>query len=68
MAGDNPSIESQSGFFIWPKNWRAYELRLSTYLLCPSAYNVSNAKLDLPEPETPEITTNLPRGISTSIS
>src|SRR5699024_12225468 len=38
----------------------------STYLLCPSAYIVSNAKEDFPEPDSPVITTNLFFGISTS--
>ena len=33
------------------------------YFLCPSAKIVSKAKEVFPEPETPEITTNLFRGI-----
>ena len=44
IAGDNPSIYSTSGFSICPKNCLAYADKLSTYLLCPSAYIVSNAK------------------------
>ena len=55
---------STSGFSIKPKNCLAYEDKLSTYLLWPSAYNVSNAKEDFPEPESPVITTNLSLGIS----
>ena len=34
---------------------------------CPSAYKVSNAREDFPEPDNPVMTTNLSRGISTSI-
>ena len=49
-------------------NWRAYEDRLSTYLRWPSAYSVSKARLDFPEPETPDITTNLPFGRLTEMS
>ena len=59
---------SQSAFFICPINWRAYEDKLSTYLLWPSAYRVSKARDDLPEPETPDITTNEPLGSFTSMS
>src|SRR6185436_19478730 len=33
---------------------------------CPSAYTVSNASDDFPEPLTPVTTTSLSRGISTS--
>jgi len=64
IAGDRPSIFSTSGFSIIPKNCLAYEDKLSTYLLWPSAYNVSNAKDDFPEPERPVTTTNLFLGIS----
>ncbi len=46
-------------------NWRAYELKLSAYLLCPSANKVSIVSDDLPEPETPVTTINLFLGIST---
>ena len=63
----NRSILSTSGFSINPKNCLAYEDKLSTYLLCHSAYKVSKAKEDLPEPESPVITTNLSLGISKSI-
>ena len=65
IAGDNPSIESTSGWPIIPKNWRAYGERDSTYLLCPSAYKVSKASVDLPEPDRPVMTVILPLGIST---
>jgi hypothetical protein len=34
----------------------------STYRRCPSAYSVSNASVDFPEPETPVMTTSLSRG------
>ena len=64
MDGDNPSIESTSGFDSPPKNCLAYADKLSTYLLCPSAYIVSNAKLLLPDPDTPVITISLFLGSS----
>src|SRR5512137_1127247 len=67
MAGESPSMESTSGFCMMPRNCRAYEERDSTYRRCPSAYSVSNASVDLPEPETPVMTTNLSRGIVTLI-
>ena len=57
-AGDNPSIES-SGFSSWSGNCRAYDDKLSTYFLCPSAYTVLKAKEDFPDPLVPVITTNL---------
>ena len=65
MAGGTPSMESTSGLLILPRNWRAYEERLSAKRLCPSAKRVSKAREDLPEPELPVTTTNFPRGIST---
>ena len=64
IAGDNPSMYSTSGLFICPKNCLAYAERDSTYLLCPSAYKVSNASEDLPDPESPVNTINLSLGIS----
>ena len=67
MAGGTPSMESTSGLFILPRNWRAYDERLSANLLWPSANRVSNASEDLPEPEIPVITTSFPRGISTEM-
>ena len=59
MLGLSPSILSTSGLLVPPKNCLAYALKLSTYLLCPSAYIVSKAKLLLPLPETPVITISL---------
>ena len=41
---------STSGLLELSKNCLAYADRLSPYLLCPSAYIVSNARDDLPEP------------------
>ena len=65
IAGEIPLISSISGFSILPKNNLAYELRLSMYLLWPSAYRVSNASEDFPDPETPVKTVNLFLGIET---
>src|SRR5690606_27680002 len=67
-AGAIPLIYSTLGLSNLPKNCLAYEDKLSTYRLCPSAYNVSKAKDDFPEPESPVTTTNLFLGIATSIS
>src|SRR5258706_8954894 len=52
-AGDRPSMKSTSGLSIWPRNCRAYDDRDSTYRRWPSAKIVSNARLDLPEPDSP---------------
>src|SRR3989338_3280139 len=60
-------MESTSGFSICEMNCRAYALRLSTYLRCPSAKIVSKASVDLPDPERPVITVSLFRGMLTSI-
>ena len=54
---------STSGLFVCPKNCLAYADKLSTYLLCPSAYIVSKARDDLPEPESPVKTMSLSLGI-----
>lgn len=59
ILGLNPSIKSTSGLSVFPRNCLAYADKLSTYLLCPSAYIVSNAKEDFPLPDTPVMTTNL---------
>ena len=67
ITGDNPSILSTSGRSNPPKNCLAYAEKVSIYLLCPSAYIVSNANDYFPEPETPVITTSFSRGIVTSI-
>ncbi|KAG1242876.1 hypothetical protein G6F65_022772 [Rhizopus arrhizus] len=64
MAGERPSIKSTSGLSISWRNWRAYAERLSTYRRWPSAYSVSNASEDLPEPDKPVTTTSLWRGRS----
>jgi hypothetical protein len=56
IAGLMPWIRSTSGLSIRSRNWRAYEERLSTYRRCPSAYSVSKARLDFPEPLTPVMT------------
>ena len=65
MAGERPSIESTSGLSIMSRNCLAYAERDSTYLLCPSAYMVSKARVDLPEPERPLITSSEFLGRST---
>ena len=44
------------------QNCLAYALRVSRKRRCPSAYRVSNARLDLPLPLTPVNTTSLFRG------
>ena len=67
ILGLNPSIKSTSGLSVFPRNCLAYADKLSTYLLCPSAYIVSNAKEDFPLPYTPVMTTNLFFGISMSM-
>src|SRR3990167_10611600 len=64
IAGLIPSILSTSGLSITPKNCLAYADKLSTYLRCPSAYKVSKANDDFPDPDKPVITTNLFFGIS----
>src|SRR3989344_691890 len=65
IAGERPVISSTSGFCIWWRNCRAYAESDSTYLRCPSAKMVSNAKDDFPLPESPVKTIILLRGIST---
>ena len=56
IAGDNPSILSRSGFCIISRNCLAYAESDSTYLLCPSAYIVSKASDDFPDPDSPVMT------------
>src|SRR4051795_2712341 len=63
-AGDSPSMKSTSGLSIWPRNCRAYDDSDSTYRRCPSAKIVSNARLDLPEPDSPVKTIIASRGRS----
>src|SRR6478752_5641898 len=67
-AGDRPSMKSTSGLSICPRNCRAYADNDSTYRRCPSAKIVSNARLDLPDPESPVKTMRLSRGRSTDTS
>ena len=58
--GADPEIKQM----VNGKNCLAYDDRLSTYLLCPSAYIVSKANEDFPDPDRPVITTNFSLGIS----
>src|SRR6478609_5709994 len=67
-AGERPSMKSTSGLSIWPRNCRAYADSDSTYRRWPSAKIVSNARLDLPDPESPVKTMRLSRGRSTETS
>src|ERR671929_1147784 len=67
-AGDSPSMKSTSGLSIWPRNWRAYADRDSTYRRWPSAKIVSNAREDLPEPDSPLNTTRESLGSSRETS
>src|SRR6266704_6258247 len=64
-AGDRPEMKSTSGLSIWPRNCRAYAESDSTYRRWPSAYRVSKAREDLPEPESPVRITSFFFGIST---
>ena len=64
IVGDNPETCSTAGLSSCPRNCRAYADSVSTYRRCPSAYSVSNAKLDFPEPLGPVNTTNFRFGIS----
>src|SRR4051812_8798138 len=57
-------MKSTSGLSICPRNWRAYADSDSTYRRCPSAKIVSNARLDLPEPDRPVKTISASRGRS----
>src|SRR4051812_7152796 len=66
MAGDRPSMKSTSGLSIWPRNWRAYAESDSTYRRWPSAYTVSKAREDFPDPDRPVNTTSASRGRSRS--
>src|SRR5664280_2021240 len=63
-AGDRPSMKSTSGLSIWPRNCRAYDDSDSTYRRWPSAKMVSNARLDLPDPDNPVKTISASRGRS----
>src|SRR3954469_2157968 len=61
-------MKSTSGLSIWPRNWRAYAESDSTYRRWPSAKSVSNAREDLPEPESPVKTISESRGRSIETS
>ena len=63
IMGLSPVMLSTSGFSRIPMNCFAYAESVSMYLLCPSAYMVSNARDDLPLPLSPVITTNRSRGM-----
>src|SRR5579871_1803096 len=67
-AGERPSMKSTSGLSIWPRNCLAYADSDSTYLRWPSAKIVSNARLDLPEPDRPVNTIMASRGRSRETS
>src|SRR5258708_5493688 len=60
-----PEISSTSGFSMRSRNCRAYAESDSTYRRCPSAYTVSNASEDFPDPLTPVTTVSALCGIST---
>ena len=68
IAGGTGSIASTSGRSSLSRNCRAYVESDSAYRRCPSAYNVSKASEDLPDPETPVMTVRLPIGIVTDTS
>ena len=61
IVGDNPSICSKS-LLASIENCDSV---IDKYFLFPSSYKTSNAKLDLPLPETPVITVYIPLGIQT---
>src|SRR3954467_14829344 len=67
-AGLSPSMKSTSGLSIWPRNCRAYAESDSTYRRWPSAKIVSNARLDLPDPDRPVNTISESRGRSSETS
>src|SRR5215467_10303369 len=62
-------MKSTSGLSIWPRNCLAYADSDSTYRRWPSAKIVSNARLDLPEPDSPvnTIMASLGRSSETSL-
>ena len=64
-VGGMPYTASTSGRPAGCTMLRAYALRLSKYRRCPSLNKMSNASVDLPEPDTPVMTLNLPRGMLT---
>ncbi len=62
-VGDRPVIVSKDGTLSAP-NCVSENIR---YLRLPSSYKVSNARLDLPLPETPVMTVSFSFGIVTSM-
>ena len=62
-VGDNPVISS-TVISLSTISWVQENIK---YRLRPSSYNVSNARLDFPLPDTPVITVSLFLGIVTSI-
>ena len=67
MAGDSPSMLSTSGFSICDKTGERRPINSRRSGVVPSAYRVSKARLDLPEPDKPVMTTSLSRGMSMSM-
>src|SRR5262245_25674555 len=65
-TGERPLTKSTSGFLSWPTNRFANVDIDASNRRCPSAYTVSKASDDLPDPLTPVTTISLSRGISTS--
>src|SRR5262245_21257183 len=65
-TGERPLTKSTSGFLSWPTNRFANVDIDASSRRCPSAYTVSKARDDLPDPLTPVTTMSLSRGISTS--
>src|SRR6187431_986531 len=65
-TGERPLTKSTSGFLSWPtKRFANVDIDASSRRW-PSAYTVSNASDDFPDPLTPVTTMSLSRGISTS--
>src|SRR5262245_19869917 len=65
-TGERPLTKSTSGFLSCPmKRFANVDIDASKRR-CPSAYTVSKASDDFPDPLTPVTTTSLSRGISTS--
>src|SRR6185369_11170933 len=67
IAGGIPAMLSTCGLSIRSRNWRAYGENVSTYRRWPSAYTVSKASDDFPDPDTPVTTVRVLWGISKSI-
>src|SRR5213075_914416 len=65
MAGRMPSISSTSGRSMRSRNCRTYVDIDSTNRRCPSAYSVSKARDDFPDPDGPVRTVSCRWGIST---